>query len=290
MGDSKKNNFLIRLLSGSILFIVVVAAILASRYSLLALLYIICVGTMLEFYKLAHAQGSDPNRPLGVAAGILLITSSFLYTQHGDSFIQNEIGILLLPFAMLLIFAVFIAELFRKKEKPLANITATVCGVIYIALPLSLLCFLSIGGFKFPIAESTYYRPWVLMSYIFVIWANDIGAYLAGVSMGRHKMFPRISPKKSWEGFAGGVVAAIGIAILCGWLMGLNVAFWAGLGVITAIFGVLGDLVESLIKRSIGVKDSGVMMPGHGGWLDRFDSLLIATPFVIVYFIIFALI
>lgn len=290
MGNSEKRTFLVRLLSGCVLFVVVVGAILISRYSLLALLYVMCIGTMLEFYKLARAQGAEPNRTLGISASILLVSSAFLYTQQDSNFIQNNIGMLLVPVVMLLMFCIFIAELFRKKEKPLANITVTICGIFYIALPLSLLCFIAVGGFKFPMIEAQAYQPWILLSYIFIIWANDIGAYLAGVTLGRHKMFPRVSPKKSWEGFVGGIVAAVGIAILCGWLIRPGITFWAGLGLIAAVSGVLGDLVESLIKRSIGVKDSGTMMPGHGGWLDRFDSLLIATPFVFVYFIIFALI
>ncbi len=288
MGNDGKHNFLTRLLSGSVLFIVFAVAILLSRYSMLALVYVICIGMMLEFYKLPAAHGIQPNKTLGIIAGILLITSAFLHTQSGNGLIPDNAGLLLLPAVMLLVFAVFIAELFRKKEKPLENIAVTVCGIVYIALPLSLLCLIPSGIFE--ATGTPGYNPWMLLCYIFIIWANDIGAYLAGVSFGKHKMFPRVSPKKSWEGFAGGIVAAVGIAVLCGWLRGENMPFWAGLGLTAAGFGVLGDLVESLVKRSIGVKDSGAIMPGHGGWLDRFDSLLVATPFVLVYFCIFALI
>lgn len=290
MGKNGKNSFLVRLLSGIVLFIVVVAAILISRYSFLALLYAIGIGTMLEFYKLAKSQGTHPNKALGLITGLLLITSAFLFTQDDNNMVQNEIGILMLPLVMLLLFAIFIAELFRKKEKPLANIAMTICSVVYIALPLSLLCFISVGGFDIPLFSAPRYESWTILAFIFIIWANDIGAYLAGMAFGRHKMFPRISPKKTWEGFIGGIIAAVGIGALCGWLIRPGIPFWMGLGLVASIFGVLGDLVESLIKRSIGVKDSGAIMPGHGGWLDRFDSLLIATPFVFIYFVIFALI
>lgn len=289
MGKNGKNSFLVRLLSGTVLFVVVVGAILISRYSLLALIYAIGIGTMLEFYKLAHSQGTHPNKALGLTTGLLLITSSFLFTQNDDNLVQNETGVLILPLVMLLLFVIFIAELFRKKERPLANIAVTICGVVYIALPLSLLCFISVGG-NIPLFSAPRYESWTVLAFIFIIWANDIGAYLTGMAIGKHKMFPRVSPKKTWEGFIGGVIAAVGIGALCGWLIRPGIPFWMGLGLVASVFGVLGDLVESLIKRSIGIKDSGAIMPGHGGWLDRFDSLLIATPFVFIYFVIFALI
>lgn len=290
MGDKKNKTFLYRFLSGTVLFILVVAAVLISRYSFLAMLFAICLGSMREFYRMAKAKGAQANKALGMTTGILMITSIFLYTQQHPDFLFTNIGVILMPVVLLLTFTIFIAELFRKKDNPLTNITVTVCSLVYIALPLSLMCFISVGGFMFLPLEIPDYQPWTVLCYIFVIWSNDIGAYLAGVPFGRHKMFPRISPKKSWEGFAGGLIAATGIAVLSGWLLNQNIIFWAGLGIITGIFGVFGDLVESLFKRSLDIKDSGSIMPGHGGWLDRFDSLLIATPFVFVYFIIFALI
>lgn len=289
MGESEKRSFLRRFLSGCVLFILVVAAVLLSRYSFLALLCIICVGSMSEFYRIAGSKGTEPQKVLGTISGILVIASSFMATLHDERLILPTIAIFLCLVILLLFFIVFIAELFRKKENPFANIAATLCGIIYIGVPLSLLNFISIGTLPHLLGGPYEYMAWTVLCYIFVIWSNDIGAYLAGARFGRHKMFPRISPKKTWEGFAGGLVAAVGIAILSGWLLGQSIAFWAGLGLVTVIFGVFGDLVESLIKRSAGLKDSGAIMPGHGGWLDRFDSLLIATPFVFVYFIIFAL-
>ena len=290
MGKNGKNSFLVRLLSGIVLFIVVVAAILISRYSFLALLYAIGIGTMLEFYKLADSQGINTNKALGLTTGLMLITSAFLLTQNNNSLIQNDIGMMIFFVVMLLLFATFIAELFRKKEKPFVNIAITICGVIYIALPLSLLNFISVGGFDIPFTSTPDYESWTLLSFIFIIWANDIGAYLTGIAIGKHKMSPRISPKKTWEGFIGGIIASVGIGAICGCFISPGIPFWMGLGLVASIFGVFGDLVESLIKRSIGIKDSGAIIPGHGGWLDRFDSLLIATPFVFIYFVIFALI
>ena len=283
MGKNGKNSFLVRLLSGTVLFVVVVAAILISRYSFLALLYVIGLGTMLEFYKLANSQGIKPNKSLGLTTGLTLITSAFLFTQDDSTLIQNNIGIALLPVVMLLLFATFIAELFRKKEKPLVNIAVTICSVVYIAFPLSMLNFISVGGFDIPLLSRPHYESWTLLSFIFIIWANDIGAYLTGIAIGKHKMFPRISPKKTWEGFVGGIIAAVGIGALCGCFISPGIPFWMGLGLIASVFGVLGDLVESLFKRTLGIKDSGSILPGHGGMLDRFDSSLMAMPAAVVY-------
>jgi phosphatidate cytidylyltransferase len=122
--------------------------------------------------------------------------------------------------------------------------------------------------------------------YLFLVWGNDVFAYLVGVTMGRHKMCERLSPKKSWEGFVGGVVGAIGIAVLMGYIFDGNLYLWGGLGLIVALTGVAGDLVESMLKRSAEMKDSGAIIPGHGGVLDRFDALLLSTPFAFIYLII----
>ena len=288
MGENEKRSFLRRFISGCVLFILVVAAVMLSRYTFLALLYVICIGAMSEFFRIAKSKGVKPQKTIGFITGILMITGTFLATlQNGNPILQNAIVILTLVI-LLLLFTIFIIELFRKHENPFTNISVTLCGIIYIGIPLSLMNLISVGTLP-TLAGGPYdYKEWSVLCYIFVIWSNDIGAYLAGVPLGRHKMFPRVSPKKSWEGLAGGLLAAIGIATLSGWLTDQNIWFWMGLGLITGIFGVFGDLVESLIKRSAGIKDSGAIMPGHGGWLDRFDSLLIATPFVFVYFIIFA--
>ena len=290
MGKNGKKSFLVRLLSGTVLFVVVVAAILISRYSFLALLYVIGLGTMLEFYKLANSQGIKPNKSLGLTTGLTLITSAFLFTQDDSTLIQNNIGIALLPVVMLLLFATFIAELFRKKEKPLVNIAVTICSVVYIAFPLSMLNFISVGGFDIPLLSRPHYESWTLLSFIFIIWANDIGAYLTGIAIGKHKMFPRISPGKSWEGSIGGAVIVMAVAYGIGSYesgldtqTGLSVIQWIGLGLVVVVFGTWGDLVESLFKRTLGIKDSGNILPGHGGMLDRFDSSLMAMPAAVVY-------
>jgi phosphatidate cytidylyltransferase len=119
--------------------------------------------------------------------------------------------------------------------------------------------------------------------YIFIIWANDVFAYLFGITLGKHRLFERISPKKSWEGFFGGLLGAMAMGYVAAVVLDGNTYIWIGLALVAALSGVFGDLVESLFKRSVGVKDSGNIIPGHGGWLDRFDALIFSLPFVFIY-------
>ena len=130
------------------------------------------------------------------------------------------------------------------------------------------------------------WNPWVILAYIFIIWANDVFAYLVGVSVGRHHLYERISPNKSWEGFFGGIVGAIAMGCLAAWWLDGSYWLWCCLAAIAAVSGVLGDLIESMFKRAAGVKDSGNILPGHGGWLDRFDALIFSLPFVVAYLVL----
>ena len=188
-----------------------------------------------------------------------------------------------------MIFALFVAELYRRHENPLGNVCWELGGLVYIALPFALLATIPLRG---ACSAGSSYVPGDMLAIIFIVWANDVGAYLAGSLFGRHRLFERISPKKSWEGFAGGVLCAVAV----GWLYGLYAGpgdtahglLWSGAGLVVAVAGVLGDLVESMLKRSAGLKDSGNSIPGHGGFLDRFDALILAVPFVYAYFAIFA--
>ena len=127
------------------------------------------------------------------------------------------------------------------------------------------------------------WNPWIMVAYIFIIWANDVFAYLVGMSVGRHRLCERLSPKKSWEGFFGGIAGAVVMGIVAARMLDGNMWVWAGLALVAAVSGVLGDLVESMFKRAAGVKDSGRLIPGHGGVLDRFDAMLLSAPFVFVY-------
>ena len=175
---------------------------------------------------------------------------------------------------------IFVYELRRRPPEPFIHIAVAVGGLVYAALPMSLMCFVAFYGGS--------YDAWTILCYIFTVWVNDIFAYLTGVLFGKHKMFERVSPKKSWEGFAGGLLFAVAFGVMCGWLRGEDMVWWGGLALVVVVSGVLGDLVESMFKRSAGVKDSGAIIPGHGGFMDRFDALIFSVPFVFAYFTIFA--
>ena len=155
-------------------------------------------------------------------------------------------------------------------------------GVIYVALPMAAVLFI-------PQMLVGKWSAWAMLAFISIIWVNDVFAYLVGVTLGKHRLCERISPKKSWEGFFGGLIGAVGAAVLFGHLFEGNLLVWGGLGLVTALAGVAGDLVESLFKREADVKDSGAIMPGHGGFLDRFDALLVAAPFALLYLILTSL-
>jgi phosphatidate cytidylyltransferase len=191
-----------------------------------------------------------------------------------------------IPYLVSIIY-LLIAELYLIHEDPISNWAYTMMSQIYIALPFSLLNVLAFRSAGSDI-QYTYLIP---LSVFVFLWINDTGAYLCGSLLGKNKLFPRISPGKSWEGSIGGGLLVVAVAILVWYLtekyevneLGLNAYEWAGLGLTVVIFGTWGDLVESLFKRTLGIKDSGNILPGHGGMLDRFDSSLIAIPAAVVY-------
>jgi len=266
-----------RTLSGVALCIVVVGAVLLSKWSFLALMLIIGVGCLWEFYALARKIGYKPQRGLGIALCIILILGTgLLFDIHLIRLLFSVGAIAMTMIAILTVSLYFAVKLFRNHEKPTQNGAITILGVCYTAIPTALLFtagFFSEAG----------YTPWIVLSYILIVWTNDVGAYLVGVPFGKHRLCERISPKKSWEGFFGGIAAAVGVAMLAGCLLDESLVKWAILGLVVAVTGVAGDLVESVLKREAGVKDSGRILPGHGGFLDRFDALLFSAPFLFVY-------
>ena len=271
-------NLLIRTLSGAVMLAVVLWAVLDSPYSMALLFIAVAAGSMLEFYKIARLTGAVPLQVYPTVIGVLLVAAAFAVAA-------GLIGTAALLYVLPLVCGLFIAELYRKSTTPLTNVAWAVAGIVYVAVPLALLVVLPCvgapgGGFV--------YRPLVVLSVIFIVWANDVGAYLVGRVFGRHRLFERISPKKSWEGFFGGVVSAVAVGALMGLWQDASPVLWAGAGLVISVSGVYGDLVESMLKRSVNLKDSGHIIPGHGGLLDRFDALLLAVPFAFVYLVIFA--
>ena len=273
--SDKLKNFIIRTLSGIVMVATLIGATLFSKLTFVLLLLAITLGGEWEFYRLAKKAGTSPQRFVGMLAGAMMIVAAAAALHE----ILAITAVLMVAF-MILIPMPLIFELYRKSATPMANVGITYAGVIYVALPMALLTF-------FPMMLGNgEWKPWSVILYIFIIWANDVFAYLFGITLGKHRLFERISPKKSWEGFFGGLLGAMAMGFVAAKVLDANVALWIGLALIAAITGVFGDLVESLLKRSVDVKDSGSFIPGHGGWLDRFDALIFSVPFAFIYLII----
>lgn len=272
MGKSRE--FLVRSISGLVFVSIFVGGTLLSASVFTGLICAITVGCISEFLNIAKKSGFSPQYRVAQTMGFLII---ILNSGIATGVIPAQYICSIVP--MLLV--VTIVELYRKKANPIGNIGVTIASVIYVATSLSMLIYLA--------QTPTSYRPWIVLGVVLIVWANDVGAYLVGISIGKHRLMERISPKKSWEGFFGGVIFAIAVAMVMGHFLNSNIVVWAGAGFVTAIIGVLGDLVESMFKRSAEIKDSGNLIPGHGGLLDRFDALILASPFVFLYFTIFNL-
>ncbi len=237
-----------------------------------------------EYYQMIKSTGINPQTLAGIITGCsLYIISTLVAAGLAD----KGIFLLLIPLAVILM----IAELYRKQEKPFDSLAHTFFALFYIAVPFSLFPFSAFSrtGFSSLLAHPDIdFSPGIVVGFFLLLWANDTGAYLTGVTLGRHRLMESISPKKSWEGFFGGLLIAILAAwLLSGWLGVVDTAGWIIISVIISIAGTFGDLIESMLKRSIEIKDSGSILPGHGGFLDRFDSAIISFPLVYLFISLF---
>ena len=231
--------------------------------------------TQREFYRLLGLDGFEPLTAYGTIMGTMIcVLAYFVETDQ----ISTGSYFLICPASSM----IFLIKLYKKRDrKPFTNIGFTFLGIIYVAMPFALLIILALRGGGF--------HPMIITGCLLLLWASDIGAYFAGTKFGRRKLFERVSPKKSWEGALGGAAAAAVVALgLAFWAPELRPWQWYCVGGIIVITGTYGDLVESLFKRSIAIKDSGTSIPGHGGFLDRFDGLLLAAPFIITFVKLFA--
>lgn len=276
-----KNNFIQRAITGIIFVGVLIGCILGGPISFSLLFALITALTIHEFGVIISKQPDvEINKPICMLAGVFLFFGfAYLGVMPG----QTEI---LIPYLFLIIY-LLVSELYLKKKNPLNNWAYAMMSQIYIALSfamLNVLAYHSIGNEGELSNYQVQYNPILPLSIFIFTWINDTGAYCTGMLFGKHRLFERISPKKSWEGsIGGGVFSIIAAIVMAHYFPFMSISIWIGLALTVVIFGTLGDLTESLLKRTIGIKDSGNILPGHGGMLDRFDSTLMAVPAAVVY-------
>jgi phosphatidate cytidylyltransferase len=285
---SKYSNLTQRIITGLLGSGAIIYGLAVSEWAYFAIFFIICFFSLREFYKLSAFDGLLPLKSVGIIIGMIIFCLSF-FIERGN--LEPKYYFVIFPLMAL----VYMIKLYKKGEhKPFTNIAFTFLGIFYIAVPISLLNHILfadvvpgwnsiLGGYNFQ----------TILGILLILWATDTGAYFAGTFLGKHKLFERISPKKTWEGFIGGAVLAGIIAFVFNLILAnynkqfLSVTDWIVITIIIVVGGTFGDLVESLLKRSIEIKDSGSSIPGHGGFLDRFDGLFISAPFVVAYLEIF---
>ena len=280
-------NFITRTITG-ILFVAIMVTGICLRGDAMILLFALITGlTLWEFTGLVneHVADTTVNRFITTAAGVYLFLA---FAGYCTGIVPPSAFI---PYLLTLIY-LFISELYLKQKNPIQDWAYTMLSQLYVALPFSMINVLSFQAD--PLSGQIAYHWLLPMSVFIFLWANDTGAYCAGSLFGRHKLFPRVSPGKTWEGSIGGAVIVLIIAAVISYFAGsdtslstlnaqLSTLKWLGLGLVVVFFGTWGDLVESLFKRTLGIKDSGNILPGHGGMLDRFDSSLMAIPAAVIY-------
>ncbi len=264
-----------RVATAAVFAAVMLGGIFGGRYPFMILFGLITALCLWEFFDSTLADNGRLRKIWGMLMGLLPYTLSALVLLNVfpsfKAFAGNGL-FLLVPF----FFLTFLFELYSRSEKPFQNVAYILLGMVYIGLPFTILQWVAFAN------EA--YSAQLVLGLLLLTWTNDTAAYLVGSQIGKNPLFLRISPKKTWEGTLGGVLITLLIAwLLPRWLPELSSTQWLGLGVIVAVFGSLGDLVESMFKRSLGIKDSGAMLPGHGGLLDRFDGFIFHLPFVAAY-------
>jgi len=278
------NNFIVRTITG-VFFVTAIVVSFLNPLAMVFLFSLVTGMTIWEFAGLVNERDNvQINQFISSVAGVFLFLAMAVHCRGLDT-----LNLAFVPWLLTIIY-LLVSELYLKATDPIQNWAYTMMSQLYIALPFSLL---NVLAFQFTNCD----LPWLLPLSVFVfLWVNDSGAYCCGSLLGRHKLFPRISPGKSWEGSIGGgvlvVLAAWGISYYTeshAIVTNLTALEWMGLGLTVVVFGTWGDLIESLFKRTLGIKDSGNVLPGHGGMLDRFDSSLLAIPAAVVYLFSLAL-
>ena len=279
--SDKLTNMIVRAFTG-VLFVTIMVTCFFQPIAMVFLFALITCLSLWEYSGLVNnIEDVTINRFISTVAGVYLFLA---ISAVNSGFVQTNA--VFMPYLLTIIY-LFVSELYTKNKNAVHDLSYTILGQMYVALPLSMI---NVLAFRTATDGNIHFYYLLPLSVFIFLWTSDTGAYCVGSLFGKHKLFPRISPAKSWEGSIGGgtlvLVAAFLVSILdqsYGNLSGLNTLQWLGLGLVVTIFGTWGDLVESLIKRTLGIKDSGTILPGHGGMLDRFDSSLLAIPASAVY-------
>ncbi len=282
MSDKMKN-----LITRSITGVIFVAAVVTCFLRPEAMIFLFALVTGLTVWEYTGIVNNLEN----VAVNRFLSTVAAVYFFLAMAGFCSGIvpSAVFIPYLLTVVY-MFISELYTKAPNPINNWAYTMLSQMYIALPFSMINVLAFRG----AGDAVIYNYLLPLSIFIFLWTNDTGAYLSGSLFGKHKLFPRVSPGKSWEGSIGGGILVLAVAAFLGWYensgihegaveLAMSIPQWMGLGLVVVFFGTWGDLVESLFKRTIGIKDSGNILPGHGGMLDRFDSSLMAIPAAVVY-------
>lgn len=278
MSDNLKN-MMVRAVTGTIFVAAVVVCFLRPQ-AMMFLFTLVTALTVWEFTGLVNnVEGVRVNRFITTVAG------AYLFLAFAGVCSGLTPSAVFIPYLLTIVY-LFISELYTKAPNPIANWAYTMLSQLYVALPFSMI---NVVAFRSS-GDAVMYDYMLPLSIFIFLWTNDTGAYLSGSMFGRHKLFPRVSPGKSWEGSIGGGILVLVVAAVIGHVANgqdgghlLSVPAWMGLGLVVVFFGTWGDLVESLFKRTLGIKDSGKILPGHGGMLDRFDSSLMAFPAAVIY-------
>ena len=277
--SDKLKNMMVRAVTGTIFVAAVVVCFLRPQ-AMMFLFTLVTALTVWEFTGLVNnVEGVRVNRFITTVAG------AYLFLAFAGVCSGMTPSAVFIPYLLTIVY-LFISELYTKAPNPIANWAYTMLSQLYVALPFSMI---NVVAFRSS-GDAVMYDYMLPLSIFIFLWTNDSGAYCCGSLLGKHKLFPRVSPGKSWEGSIGGCVLVLAVAALIGWWANsgemthqLSIAAWMGLGLVVVVFGTLGDLVESLFKRTLGIKDSGNLLPGHGGMLDRFDSSIMAIPAAVIY-------
>lgn len=267
---SKLSNLQQRLIVGVLGAVIIISGICYNQWSYFSLFLLITYFSLVEFHNLVASAGMKTNKWYGVFLGIVLYAGTFLVLS---GYLKSSFYIVFVA----LLFVLFLIELFQQNDKPFERTAFSFLAIAYTALPYSLLHYVVVRGGE--------YNFKITLGILLLLWANDTGGYFGGRYFGKHKLYERISPKKTWEGSISGGILSLAAATLLFYVFPvLSLSEWLGLSLIIVVVGSMGDLVESQLKRSLNIKDSGSSLPGHGGFLDRFDGLIISLPFIAVYF------